>query len=87
MSDRFSSHGAGLESPASHAFAVTPSDASDLAETTRALYVGATGDIALVMKSGAAVTLTNVLAGSVLAVRAARVMATGTTAQDIVGLV
>ena len=39
MPDPFDSFSAGLESPASHAYAVTPNDAQDLPVSCRALNV------------------------------------------------
>lgn len=47
MPDRFHYSAPSLSGPASHAFAVTPSDGADLAETTRALYVGTTASALL----------------------------------------
>ena len=87
MTDNFSSYSSGLDAPASGAVAVTPDDATDLGEVTRALYVGVAGDIAVVMKSGQEVSFTGVAAGTILPLRIARVKATGTTAGNIVGLV
>lgn len=87
MTDRFAHVAASIDGPASHAFAVTPDDNTDFEETTRALYCGAGGDIALRMLSGSDVTLVNVPEGSVVPVRAVRVLATGTSATLIVGLV
>lgn len=87
MSDPFSSHMTGLESPASDGFAITPSDVAALPSTTRALYVGGGGDVAVTMKSGATVTFEGVPAGTVLAVRLAAVSETGTTATRLIGLV
>lgn len=86
MTDRFEAHAAGLEAPASHGFAVTPHDSNPLAETTRALYVGSAGNVALVLASGASVTFANVAGGSWLPVRAVQVRATGTTASAIVAM-
>lgn len=86
MQDNFSGRNAGLESPATRGFAITPEDGVDLQETTRGLYVGTGGDLALVLASGDAVTLANVGAGTILPVRALGVKATGTTAAQIVGL-
>jgi hypothetical protein len=86
MADKFSNHSVGLTAPATNAFAITTSNSDDLAHVTRALYVGVTGNIAVVMKNGDSVIFTNVPAGTVLPIRAARVSATGTTAQDMVGL-
>jgi hypothetical protein len=87
MPDRYESYTSGLESPATHGFSVTPSDSADLPETTRALFVGTSGAVSLVLASGAEIVLTGVLGGSLLPLRAMRVRATGTTAASIVGLV
>lgn len=72
--------------PAEHAEAVTPSDSTDLVVVSRALYVGVTGDVAVVMASGAAVTFVGVAAGSLLPIRVSRVKATATTATSILAL-
>jgi hypothetical protein len=87
MPDRFKHSSPSLNGPAAHAFAVTPNDSTDLSETTRALYVGVSGNVAAVMASGASATFSAVQAGTTLPVRATRVLATGTTASSIVGLV
>lgn len=87
MGDNFESYDAGLDSPAEHAAAVTPNDSADLATTSRALYVGTGGDVAVILADdSAAVTLVSVPAGSVLPVRAKRVMDTGTSATNIVAM-
>lgn len=87
MTDRFQTSSPSLSGPAAHGFAVTPSDSSLLSETTRGLYVGAAGDITALMLSGANVTFSDVPAGTILPVRLTKIMATGTTASDIVALV
>lgn len=87
MTDRFDKHASSLESPATGAFAITPDDNTDLAETTRAIYVGTTGDLDLRMLDGQDVVFTDIPAGMLLPVRATRVKASGTTANDIIGLV
>ncbi|PWE56187.1 hypothetical protein DEM27_12210 [Metarhizobium album] len=87
MADRFANTQPSLSGPASSGFSITPNDATDLAETVRALYVGGGGNLSVTMLSGEVVTLANVFAGSILPLRAVRVRATGTTATDIVGLV
>jgi hypothetical protein len=87
MSDPFATTSPGLSGPASHAFAVTPDDGTDLAVVTRGLYVGTGGDVSLVLKGDAVpVTFVGVAGGTVLPLRVTRVRATGTTAADIVGL-
>ena len=86
MADTFSSHGAGLDSPAGNAYAVTPADGTDQSFATRAIYVGGAGDIKVTTTGGNTVTFVGCLAGSILPVRAARIWATGTTATNLVGM-
>ncbi|MEM6711376.1 MAG: hypothetical protein AAF590_03750 [Pseudomonadota bacterium] len=86
-SDPFSSHMAGLESPASDGFVIVPSDSADLSSVTRAIYVGSGGDLVATMKSGTSITFTGLLAGTVLPIRVSAVAATGTSAGNLIGLV
>jgi hypothetical protein len=72
--------------PAEHAEAVTPSDATDLLIVSRALFVGSGGNIAVTMASGAAVTFTGVISGSILPIRVSRVKSTATTATSIISI-
>jgi len=72
---------------ATGAQAVTPNDSADLPTPARALYVGSTGNVALIPnRGGTAVTFTNIPSGSILPVQAYRVLATGTTATSILAL-
>ena len=76
-------------SPALNAVAVVPADA-DLTDFTRSIYVGTTGDLVVVMagidvNAVTAVTFSNVVAGSVLPIRARQIRA-ATTASDIVAM-
>ncbi len=72
-------------SSADGATAVTPSDSTELSNV-RALYVGVAGDLAVVMKNGgAAVTFKNAPIGT-LPIRVTKVMATNTTATNILAL-
>lgn len=87
MQDRYENYATSFDGPANHGFAVTPNDATDLAEITRAVYVGGGGALAVVLNSSAELVLLNVAAGALLPLRARRVKATGTTATGIVGLV
>lgn len=84
--DQFNTHTPGLESPASCAEAVTPSDSVDLTHVSRAVYVGGTGNLTVTMKEGGSVAFKNVIGGTVIAIRASRILSTGTTATDIVAL-
>ncbi len=87
MTDRYGDRSGSLEAPASHGFTATASDVTDLVEVTRALYVGSGGTLALVLQSGAEITLENVGSGTLLPLRARRVKQTGTSAGALVGLV
>jgi len=86
MADNFEDYNAGLDSPASNAIAVTPSDSVSLTTDARALYIGVAGDVSLLTSGGDTVTFVGLLAGSILPVRVNRVNATSTTATDIVAL-
>lgn len=72
--------------PAPGAFAVTPHDTTEFSEPARSLYVGVTGNVTILMKSGEVVTFVAVPAGFILPVVAYRVNATATTATNIIGL-
>lgn len=71
--------------PYSEATVVTPSDTVDFAEVPRGIYVGATGNIAVVM-GGTPITFTGVLAGRVLNIKPTRINATATTATGLIAL-
>lgn len=86
MNDPFATYAAGLSSPAVHAMTITPSDDEDLPVPTRAIYVGAPGDVAVVMMGGETVTFPGAVAGTTLPIRVRRVLATGTTSGALVGL-
>ena len=83
--DIFEDRSSGLESPGAHAAPVTPSDSTDLATASRALYIGGPGDLTLTLVGGNTVTLRNLAAGWV-PLRTARVHAAGTTATEIVAV-
>ncbi len=68
---------------AAKATAVTPHDSTNLSNTTRALWVGVSGDVSVEMvDSGSAIVHKNVQGQ--LNVRCTRVNSTDTTATDIV---
>lgn len=71
---------------AANAGAVTTSDTASLPTPTSGLYIGGAGDVAVVMKGGASVTFKAVPVGTVLKISVTKVMATGTTATNIVAL-
>ena len=67
--------------------AVTPSDTVDLTNVSLAIYVGATGNLTVIMAgAGESVAFTAIPAGTLFRIRVTRVMATGTTATGIVAL-
>lgn len=68
------------------ALAVTKSDSTVL-ETTRGLYIGGTGDVAVLFTDGGiAVTFASVPTGTILPVQVTKVLSTGTTATSILAL-
>ena len=76
--------------PVVDGFAITPSDATNLPENTRGLLVGTAGNVAVIFVGSATqapVTLQNLAAGVVHPLAVKRVLATGTTAANIIGLV
>ena len=74
-----------ITAPARHAVAVTPDDNTDLTYVARSLYIGATGNVAVVTADGDTVTFVAVPVG-ILPVMVSRVKSTGTTATSIVAL-
>ena len=62
---------------------ITPSDSTEVAFS--AIYVGGTGNVAVETVDGTA-TFTSVPVGSIIPVCAIKVLSTGTTATNLVGL-
>jgi hypothetical protein len=76
--------------PISDGFAVTPRDAEDLTEVTRALMVAAAGDIRVTLMDqaeGTFITLPAMQPGVLYPFRVKRIWASGTSASGVVGLV
>jgi hypothetical protein len=84
LADRI--QGAPRQDPASHAFAITPHDTNELAQDTRAIYVGGAGDVSVIMQDGSSVVFSGCPAGLLLPIRCTMVKATGTTATLLLGL-
>lgn len=73
---------------AGSAFAIAPSNTTDLPVVTSALYVGYTGNIRVICSGDTTgVVFANVPGGSFLPLRVKRVTVSGTTASGIVGVV
>ena len=67
---------------------ITPSDSIDMVDAVRMIYVGVSGDVNLVDSRGNTVLHKNVFAGSYLGpFSVMRVMATSTTATNLIGYV
>ena len=86
MADPFASSTPSAMSPIENGYAVTPADGSDQPQVTRALWVGGAGDVAVITRGGNTITFSGVAAGTLIPVRTTRVLATGTTATNILGL-
>ena len=86
MADTFDGFTSGLDSPAANAATVTPNDSTDLTTASRGIYIGGAGDLRVTMVGKATVTLSAVPAGTLLPLRVVRVLATSTTATNIVAL-
>lgn len=86
MSDKFSGHSSGLDSPAEYASSVTLSDSTDLPTAARSLYIGNGGDVKVTTTGGDEVTFGGIPSGSILPVRVKRVHNTGTNASGIIAL-
>lgn len=75
--------------PSTHAWVVTPDDNDTLVAPTKALYVGALGDVTVQMagvEDSHPTLFAAVPAGTTLIITATKVLATGTTSNNIVAL-
>ncbi|EEB83188.1 spike base protein, RCAP_Rcc01079 family [Roseobacter sp. GAI101] len=85
--DNFHDYSVGLTGPICGGFDITPDDSNDLAQVTRAFMVSGAGDVAVVLKNGTTLDLAGLTAGVLYPFRVSKVLATGTTATGIKGLV
>jgi hypothetical protein len=83
--DKFNDHIPGLESPASHALAVSPSDTEDLPVAGRAVNAATAGSLRVSTVNGDIATIT-IAAGIAFPIRVKRIWASGTTATGLVVL-
>lgn len=74
-----------IESPARHVFIVTPSDSDDLPMATRAIRTDTGGAIKLTTVGGETVVCL-FMPGETRAIRAVKIWADGTLADDIEGM-
>jgi hypothetical protein len=75
---------AGMTDPAQGAFAITPSDSTVI--QARALYVGVAGDVAVVTEGRDTSVVFKAAPVGILPVQVTKVLSTGTTATNILGL-
>ena len=64
--------------------AITTSDSAD--NYFDSIYVGGDGNVAVITAGGDTITFQGVLGGTILPVKVKKVLATGTTATNLVGL-
>ena len=87
ISDNFEQSVDSVIAPARNCFPVIPSDAEELAQLPKAIYIGTGGNLVVRPVDGNAdVTFVNLPNGATLDIRIVAVRATGTTAGDLVGL-
>jgi len=85
--DDFGSQVDSVSSPSLAPFAITPSDSAELAKIPKALWIGTGGDVNVQgVNNASPVMFRNVPNGFIVPVRVRKVLATGTTATDIVAL-
>ena len=88
MTDNFSKFYSNLDDPAEHAYAATANNTGDQPYVSRAVYVGATGNLNVALASDTANTIVSfvaVPAGTTLPIRVRRLYST-TTANSVVML-
>ncbi|MGB7243560.1 MAG: hypothetical protein WBC93_15930 [Sulfitobacter sp.] len=86
MADKWAGTSTGITGPARGGAAVTPNDSADLPTSARGIYVGGAGNVALVTTDGDTLTFAGAAAGATLPICTARVLATGTTATNLLAL-
>lgn len=89
MADTWGNTPDNLLAPARKATLVTPSDAADLPQTAKALWIGGSGTVQVVAvddTGNTGVALGTLGPGTVVPIRVRRVLATGTTASPILAL-
>ena len=86
MADDFEQHGQGLDSPARNALVITPDDNNDLAKSSRAVYIGTSGDLKVDMVGGNTAVVFTALPVGIMPIRVSRIYSTDTPADNIVSL-
>jgi hypothetical protein len=86
MADQFQYTAKSDLSPLSNAAAVTLHDTNELANYSRALWVGGAGNLKVTTAGGDTVTLSGIPAGTLIPIRAKVCFSTGSTATLVVAL-
>ena len=90
MPDPYTTLFNGVSDPGTRAAAIVPSDTVDLPDIPKGIYVGTGGNITMIgvgaPVGATGVTWKNVPAGSLIPFRARRILATGTTATDMLAV-
>ena len=86
ITDIYRSFAPNLTGPAIGGFDITPDDGADLAALPRALMVASGGDVAVRFPDGSTLILPGLTPGMIYPLRPSRVLAAGTTATGIKGL-
>lgn len=80
--DTFQKYSESVAGPYRHGATVTPDDSTDLSAVSRALFVGTSGSLAVVMAGGtstATISFSSIPAGTLLPIRVSRVLLTGSS--------
>jgi len=85
--DKFKDLNKTYEMPSNRLFEITPDDVLELTYVPRCIYVGSSGDMAVTDEFGNVVTFTNLFQGTWLPIRVIKVMATNTSAANLIGMV
>jgi len=86
--DKFQGEKKTYEMSSNHLYAITPDDVNELSYIPRAIYIGSSGDLAVVPEIGDPVVIfTNLFQGTWVTVRVKKVLATGTTASNLIAMV
>lgn len=86
MADQFEDYRLTLDGPMTSAVVVAPNDSADIANVSRAIYIGGTGNLNVVMQDGTTVLFSAIPVGTILPIRVTRVLSTSTTATLIVAM-
>jgi hypothetical protein len=85
--DKFQGEKKSYEMPSNQLFPITPDDVNELVFIPRSIYIGISGDLAVTDEFNNDVIFTNCFQGTWLPIRVKKVLATGTSALNLIGMV